>query len=45
MPYEKITKEQYEVMIKTLKPLDFSGMLSAENAEIEKYCNNDVCTI
>jgi len=45
MPYEKITKEQYDEMIKLLKPLDFSSMLSAENAEIEKYCNNDVCTI
>jgi len=45
MPYEKISKEQYEEMIKNLKPLDFSTMTQGSKAEVEKYCSNDVCLI
>ena len=43
MPYEEITKEEYEQMVANLKPLDFSS--SREDAIGEKYCSNDVCTI
>ena len=45
MPYEKITKEKYEILISKLKPLNFNAMSGTTDAEIEKYCNNDVCTI
>jgi len=44
MPYEEITKEEYEVMSKNLLPLDFSSLFSNE-ALGEKYCNNDFCVI
>ena len=43
MPYESITKEQYEEMVSHLKPLDFSS--STEDGIGEKYCSNDVCLI
>lgn len=45
MPYEKIDKETYELMISKLQPLDFNSMLNSAPAEIERYCNNDVCGI
>jgi molybdopterin-biosynthesis enzyme MoeA-like protein len=44
MPYEEITKEQYEEMTSKLKPLNFSKMFS-EEAIGEKYCNNDICSL
>lgn len=44
MPYEEITKEKYEEMIKDLKPLDFVSMVS-EEAIGEKYCSNDGCSV
>lgn len=44
MPYEEITKEEYELMSKDLLPLDFSTLFSNE-ALGEKYCNNDFCVI
>lgn len=43
MPYEAITKKQYEEMISMLSPLDFSNLYS--DAIGEKYCNNDTCSI
>ncbi|MBP9037712.1 MAG: fused protease/ribonucleoside-triphosphate reductase [Candidatus Cloacimonas sp.] len=42
MPYEAITKEEYEKMLAKLKPLDLSN--SIEDGIGEQYCNNDVCT-
>jgi intein/homing endonuclease len=45
MPYEKIDKETYELMVSKLQPLDFNSMLNSVPAEIERYCNNDVCGI
>ena len=44
MPYEEITKEQYENMRKNIKPLKFGKMFS-EEAVGEKYCDNDTCII
>jgi hypothetical protein len=44
MPYEEITKDEYEEMISNLLPLDFSEMFS-EEALGEKYCSNDSCAI
>ncbi len=43
MPYEEISKEKYESLIKNLKPLDFSMFFSEESIG-EKYCSNDGCT-
>lgn len=44
MPYEEITKEQYEEMVSKLKPLDFSNMFGNEGIG-ERYCTNDQCSI
>ena len=44
MPYEEITKEEYEARVVKLLPLDFSEMTSTESSG-EKYCTNDVCSI
>ena len=44
MPYEEITKEQYEDMRKDIKPLKFGKMFSEEPVG-EKYCDNDTCII
>lgn len=44
MPYEEITKEQYETMVANLKELDFSSLFSTESIG-EKYCTNDLCSI
>lgn len=43
MPYEEITKEQYESKVKKIKTLDFSNMFSEESIG-EKYCSNDGCS-
>lgn len=44
MPYEEITKEEYDKMVDELLPLDFSNLFSQE-ADVEKYCSNDGCTV
>ena len=44
MPYEAITRKQYRNKIKDLKYLSFAGV-KGEEAEIDKFCNNDVCEI
>ena len=44
MPYEEITKEQYENMKNKLKEINFDLLTSYESIG-EKYCNNDVCEI
>lgn len=42
MPYEAITREEYEKRIKVIKPLDIS---LAEESKPEMYCENDKCLI
>jgi ribonucleoside-triphosphate reductase (thioredoxin) len=44
MPYEEITKEQYDEIKSNLKEIDFSQLFSYE-ALGEKYCTNDTCEI
>jgi ribonucleoside-triphosphate reductase len=44
MPYEEISKERYEELISSIKPLDFTSMVS-EEAIGEKYCSNDGCLV
>tara|TARA_Y100000310_G_C20666819_1_gene807997 strand:+ start:326 stop:2308 length:1983 start_codon:yes stop_codon:yes gene_type:complete len=40
-PYSTITKDEYEKMVKILKQVDFSHVVTTPVGE--KYCNNDVC--
>jgi ribonucleotide reductase alpha subunit len=42
MPYEAITKEEYERRSAALRPLNFGA--TAEAAEAERFCSNDTCT-
>ena len=44
MPYEEITEKEYNKMVKTLKRLSFRQVKGNE-AEVEKFCNNDTCEI
>jgi adenosylcobalamin-dependent ribonucleoside-triphosphate reductase len=44
MPYEEITEEQYNTDRKKLKTLNFKKV-KGEEADVEKFCNNDVCEI
>ena len=43
MPYEEITKEEYQQTIKRIKPLQFNGV--GVDSKPEMFCNNDTCTI
>jgi len=44
MPYEAITEQEYGKQVKKLGYLSFVGV-EGEEAEIDKFCNNDVCDI
>ena len=44
MPYEAITEDEYNKQVKKLGRLSFVGV-EGEEAEIDKFCNNDVCEI
>ena len=44
MPYEAINVDIYNKMINKLGRLSFVGV-EGEEAEIDKFCNNDVCEI
>ena len=44
MPYEAIDEETYEKEVKKLGKLSF-GVIKNEEAEIDKFCNNDSCEI
>ena len=44
MPYEAITEQDYEKQVSKLGYLSFVGV-EGEEAEIDKFCNNDVCEI
>jgi ribonucleotide reductase alpha subunit len=43
MPYETISKEQYDDMLKQIKPLKFKSI--AEESKPEVFCDGDSCTI
>ena len=42
MPYEAITKEQYDEMIGDISTLKF-GRITGEEINIERFCDGDVC--
>ena len=44
MPYEAIDEKTYNSQIKKLGKLTF-GVIKNEEAEIDKFCNNDSCEI
>jgi len=44
MPYEAITEKEYNKQVKKLGHLSFVG-IEGEEAEVDKFCNNDVCEI
>ena len=44
MPYEAITEKEYNKQVKKLGYLSFVGV-EGEEAEIDKFCNNDSCEI
>ena len=44
MPYEEITEKKYNEMVKELSFLSFRQVKGNE-AEVEKFCNNDTCEI
>ena len=44
MPYESIDEKTYKKQIKKLGKLSF-GVIKNEEAEIDKFCNNDSCEI
>ena len=44
MPYEAIDEKTYNKKLKKLGRLSFVG-IEGEEAEIDKFCNNDVCEI
>ena len=43
MPYEKITKEDYEERVSSIKPLDLQN--THEEAVPEKFCDGDTCLV
>ena len=43
MPYEAISKEQYDEKAAKLKSIDFKTL--SEDSVGEKFCNNDVCAL
>ena len=44
MPYESIDEDTYNVEVKKLGKLSF-GVIKNEEAEVDKFCNNDSCEI
>ena len=44
MPYEAITEQEYNKQVKKLGHLSFVGV-EGEEAEVDKFCNNDICEI
>jgi ribonucleoside-triphosphate reductase len=44
MPYEAITEKEYDHMVARLKPIKFKNIKN-EEAEIERFCNNDTCQV
>ena len=44
MPYEAIEEETYHSEVAKLGKLSF-GVIKNEEAEVDKFCNNDSCEI
>jgi adenosylcobalamin-dependent ribonucleoside-triphosphate reductase len=44
MPYEAIDEKEYNQQVKKLNKLSF-GVIKNEEAEIDKFCNNDSCEV
>jgi len=44
MPYETIDEKTYEQKVSKISKLSF-GVIKNEEADIDKFCNNDVCEI
>ena len=44
MPYEAINEKEYNKQVKKLGYLSFAG-IEGEQADVDKFCNNDVCEI
>tara|TARA_Y100000034_G_scaffold88949_1_gene106845 strand:+ start:35 stop:532 length:498 start_codon:yes stop_codon:yes gene_type:complete len=44
MPYEAIDEKTYHFEVENIKRLSF-GVIKNEEAEIDKFCNNDSCEI
>ncbi len=44
MPYEEIDEDTYKEMLSKLKRLNFRWV-KGEMAEVDKFCNNDICEI
>jgi hypothetical protein len=44
MPYEAIEEKEYNKQLKKLGKLTF-GVIHNEEAEIDKFCNNDSCEL
>ena len=44
MPYEAITEAEYNEMVSKLGKLSF-GVIKNEEADVDKFCNNDVCEV
>jgi hypothetical protein len=44
MPYESIDEDTYNKMTQSLSKLSF-GTVKDEEANVEKFCNNDTCEI
>ena len=44
MPYEAIDEKTYTKMLSKLNKLSF-GAVKGEAADVDKFCNNDVCEI
>ena len=44
MPYEAIEEKEYNKQIKKLGKLNF-GVIKNEEAEVDKFCNNDSCEL
>jgi hypothetical protein len=47
MPYERIPTDEFEAKFKAAKPIKWKKLYAgaALDAEGERFCNNDVCTI
>jgi adenosylcobalamin-dependent ribonucleoside-triphosphate reductase len=43
MPYEEITEEKYQELLKPIKPLKISKM--EDSMELEKFCDGDTCLV
>ncbi len=43
MPYEAISREKYQALMKNLKPIHFERM--NEDSPCEKYCDNNTCLV